>query len=223
MKQLMKTIVIIVAMLSLTGCANSVRKVSVEDPVIMAADEARFQELDDYFNSRYAESDFTDIKNDPLYEEWRLLDPLGYVEGKGATTKGRAFATVDLANQTYTYEEETYAYAEQGDEIVIKDKFEGIDQETIPKLIRTAKKDKQADQDHNNRLLLQTLWMPIVLTIIGVLSIMRPDIIWFWEDGRKYKDAAPSDMSLNLNVLRGVLSIGLALVILFFIYRALLL
>lgn len=218
-----KVILVIVALVLLAGCANSIHQVSVDDPVKMVQDEERFQELDQYFKRTYKKGDEFRIQKDPLYDEWRSLDSLSQAGKNGVSIKGKVFSTVDLDNKTYTLDGEIYSYDEIGNEIIVNDSFEEIDDETIPKLIKAAKNEKRKDQEHNISILLKTLWIPIVLAGIGILSIIRPDIIWFFEGGYKYKDAEQSDMSSWVNITRGIIAIGLSLVVLYFIYRALIL
>ncbi|GGH53316.1 hypothetical protein GCM10007358_12550 [Phocicoccus schoeneichii] len=59
--------------------------------------------------------------------------------------------------------------------------------------------------------------------VIGILTFIRPDIIWFFEGGYKYKGAEQSRMYSGVNITRGIIAIGLSLVVLYFIYRALIL
>lgn len=218
-----KVILVIVALVFIAGCANSVRQVSVDDPVKMVQDEERFQELDQYFKRTYKKGDEFSIKKDPLYDEWRSLDSSSQVGKKGEFIKGKVSSTVDLDNKTYTFDGEIYSYDEIGNEIIVNDSFEEIDDETIPNLIKTAKNEKMKDQEHNKSILLKSLWIPIVLMVIGILSFIRPDIIWFFEGGYKYKDAEQSRMSSGVNKVRGIIAIVLSLVVLYFIYRALIL
>lgn len=203
----------------LSGCANQVRVMWTDDPQIEEERKERFKELDEYFNEKYPEKNLSEMSQDDLYEEWRSLDPLFKHLGIHKNrAPGNFSSTIDLKNQTFTYNKETYDYQTDGNEITLAEPILSLDKETIPTLVREAEKEYRQDQSYNRNFLLRTLWMPILFTIIGILSIKRPNWIWFFESGYKYKNAEPSDFSLGLNIFRGVIGIILALVYLYFIF-----
>ena len=55
----------------------------------------------------------------------------------------------------------------------------------------------------------------IILLVVGIVSAVWPDKIWYLNWGWRYKDAEPSDMALTLNRIGGVIAavIGLVLII----------
>ena len=208
-------------LLFLSGCADQVRVTWIDDPLIEEANKERFKELDDYFNEKYPEKNPSEMSQDEYYEEWRNLDPaFQHLNIHKNRAPGNLSSEIDLKNQTYTYKEKTYDYQIEGDEIILAEPDFPLDKETIPKLIQKAEQEYQEDKTYNRNLLLKTIWLPILFVVIGILSIKRPDWIWFLEDGHKYKDAEPSNFALGLNIFRGVIGIVLALAYLYFILRS---
>lgn len=212
-------LILLFFLLFLSGCANQVREMWTDDPLIKEANKERFKELDEYFNEKYPEKNTNEMSRDKYYEEWRSLDPITHsISIYINRDSGNFSSEIDLKNQTYTYDGKTYDYQIEGNEIILAEPDLPLDKETIPKLIRKAEQEYQEDKIFNQNLLLKTIWIPIVFIIIGILSMIRPDWIWFFEDGHKYKDTEPSNFVLGVNIFRGVIGIILALVILYFIF-----
>ena len=84
-------------------------------------------------------------------------------------------------------------------------------------MVVKARTKYQNDRSYNISLLIRTAWLPLLIGAIGILSIMRPKWVWWAEDGYKYKNAEPSGFSLGVNVFRGVIAIGIAIVLIFLI------
>src|SRR5699024_3372063 len=215
-------------LLFLSGCADQVRVMWTDDPLIEEANKQRFKELDEYFNKKYPEKNTNEMSQDKYYEEWRNLDPaLQQITIHTNSAPGNFSSEIDLKNQTYTYKEKTYDYQMEENKIILKEANLPLYKENIPKYKKTnhkltqkARQGYQEDKTYNRYLLLKTIWLPILFVVIGILSIKRPDWIWFLEDGHKYKDAEPSNFALGLNIFRGVIGIVLALAYLYFILRS---
>ena len=206
-------------LLFLSSCADQVRVTWTDDPLIEEANKERFKELDEYFNEKYPEKNPSEMSQDEYYEEWRNLDPVfQHLDIHKNSNPGNIASEIDLKNQTYTYKEKVYDYQIKENEIIVADSDLPLDKETIPKLIKKAEQEYQEDKVYNRNLLLKTIWLPILFLAIGILSIKRPDWIWFFEDGHKYKNAQPSDFALGLNIFRGVIGILIALGYFYFIF-----
>src|SRR5699024_1401608 len=132
--------------LFLSGCADQVRVMCTDDPLIEEANKQRIKELDEYFNTKDPDKNMNDISQDKNYKKCRNLDPaLQQITIHTNSATGNFSSEIDLKNQTYTYKEKTYDYQMEGNKIILEEDNLPLDKETIPKLIRKAEQEYQND------------------------------------------------------------------------------
>lgn len=52
----------------------------------------------------------------------------------------------------------------------------------------------------------------LILILLGLLNLLKPEVSWYLSDGWKFKDAEPSDLALGLARVVGVIMIIVGLI-----------
>lgn len=205
---------LVVSIFFLVGCGkNEPVQVSAYDEKVAVAEKAELAKLAETHGGRQTSINPKDPDYNRyvvLYSRYRMY-PLN---GNSVNVSG----TVDLKNNQLQVLGKTIAFernaAGQFKLVDGEAAKADLEEKTLLTLITKAKRQDQARKQAFWEKVRKTIWLPIVLYLVGIFAIVAPEKVWYVERGMYYKNAEPSDAALFLNRASGVFSVILATILL---------